>query len=480
MLKRLYNSPVIMSWASSFVKFGSMIFVIPLVLTAYSAIEQSLWFLTSTVISFAMLADSGFGSVLVRAVAYFNAGSTTIPKTKEEYEQREELKTNKPNLPKLVDLLTTSNRIYLVLGILVIVLLLSLGLVFIWNIMELSDHRIDFWIAYFLLIPYCYLSILIVKWSSFTRGLGYVAFEARVNLILSTIRVFLFIVLLLMKMKPAVLIGIMLFELVYKLLYLRWFIHKWFRKHKVVIHNRYFFDKGIFMSIWPATWKLAGIFWGNYLVDSGNSIIIAQISDPKLMSSFLFTTRIVHFIKALSQTPFYANVPGVYKLAAQKKLDILKEKSSEYIFTGITLFAVASASVMILGNWALGLLDTSTRFLEPTLFAIMCITVMLDLHASFHATIYTSTNHIPFLIPSLISGAIIVGLGFYVLPIYGLLGILLVRFFSQIAFNNWYAVFLSLRLLDWSFLHYLYEVPQKGLIYLYNKSKEFSLLKRHK
>jgi O-antigen/teichoic acid export membrane protein len=464
-----------MSWASSFVRFGSLIFVLPLVLTAYTDLEQSLWFLTSTIISFAMLADSGFGSVLVRAVAYFNAGSKTIPKTKEEYEQREELGTNNPNLPKLIDLLTTSNRIYLVLGLLVIVLLSTLGLAFIWNIMELSGHRNDFWIAYFLLIPYCYLSILIVKWSSFTRGLGFVALEARVNLILSTVRVILFIVLLLMKMKPAVLIGIMLFELVYKLLYLRWFIHKWFVKRNVIVKNRYYFDKGIFLSIWPATWKLAGIFWGNYLVDSGNSIIIAQISDAKLMSSFLFTTRIVSFLKTISQTPFYANVPSIYKLAAQKKLVDLKERSSEYIFTGITLFAFTCAGIIFFGNWILGLLDTDTRFLELPLFFIMCVTVLLDLHASFHATIYTSTNHIPFFIPSLISGSIIIALGFYVLPIYGLIGILLVRLLTQIAFNNWYAVFLSLRLLDWSFIHYLCDVPQKGLIYLFNKSKEFGL-----
>lgn len=467
-----------MSWASSFVKFGSMIFVMPLILTAYTPLEQSLWFLTGTVISFAMLADSGFGSVLVRAVAYFNAGSSTIPKTREEYELREAIDSRNPNLPKLVDLLTTSNRIYLVLGVLVIILLLTLGLLFIWNIMELSEHRIDFWIAYLLLVPYCYLSILIVKWSSFTRGLGFVALEARVNLILSTARTALFIVLLLMKMKPAVLIGTMLFELAYRLLYLRWFIHKWFRERNVVIHNRYYFDKGIFKSIWPATWKLAGIFWGNFMVDSGNSIIIAQISDPKLMSSFLFTTRIVHFVKSLSQTPFYANVPGVYKLAAQKKLDILKDKSSEYIFTGITLFAVTCLGVIIFGNWALGLLGTSTRFLELPLFLILCITVMLDLHSSFHATIYTSTNHIPFLVPSLISGAIIVGLGFYVLPVYGLLGILLVRLLTQISFNNWYAVFLSLRLLNWSFIKYLFDVPQKGIVYLFNKSKEFGFINR--
>jgi hypothetical protein len=108
----------------------------------------------------------------------------------------------------------------------------------------------------------------------------------------------------------------------------------------------------------------------------------------------------------------------------------------------------------------------------------MSLTILFDMHSSFHASIYTSTNHIPFLVPSLISGAIIIGLGFYVLPIYGLIGILLVRFLIQISFNNWYAWYLSLKLLRWPFLKYIYEVPKYGVIYLKDKTKEFNPLRK--
>lgn len=480
MFKRIYNSPTLMSWASNFVRFGSLLFVLPLVLTAYSELEQSLWFLTSTIIGFAMLADSGFGSVLVRAVAYFNAGSETIPKTKEEYDNHKEIENASPNIPKLIDLLTTSNRIYLFLGLLVIIMLLTAGIAFVWNIMKLSGHRFDFWLAFALLIPYCYFTILTVKWSSFVRGLNYVAMEARLNTVLNTVKIVLFIVMLILKLKPAALIAVMLIESIIKLWYLRVFSLKWFKKNNVVIRNAYYFDKNIFWSIWPATWKLAGIFWGNYLVESGNSIIIAQISDTRLMSSFLFTTRIISFVRTIAQTPFYANIPALYKLAAQKKLKDLKEKSSEYIFTGILLMVAACLVIALFGNWTLQFLDTNTRFIETGLLLLMCLTVLLDMHSSFHGSIYTSTNHIPFLIPSLLAGAIIIGLGFYVLPIYGLIGILMVRFLVQLSFNNWYAMFLSLRLLKWPWLNYFYDVPKSGVLYLISKSREFNFFRRNK
>jgi hypothetical protein len=463
-----------MSWASNFVRFGSLIFVLPLVLTVYDDLEQALWFLTSTIIGFAMLADSGFGSVLVRAVAYFKAGADSIPKTKEEYDNKPELENAEPNMPKLVDLLTTSNRIYLLLNGLVVVMLLTAGTAFVWNIMELSGHRTDFWIAFGLLIPYSVITVASVKWISFMRGLNFVALTARLSTILSVIRIFLFVVLLSFSLEPAWLIGAMVLEAIVKNWYLKRITLKWIRGNKGVIENAYYFDKPIFWSIWPATWKLGGIFWGNYLVESGNSILIAQISDTRLMSSFLFTTRIVSFVRNIAQTPFYANIPTIYRLGAQKKLHELRKKSSEYIFLGLILMFFACVFIAALGNFSLEFIKTETRFLELKYLFIMCLVVLLDMHSSFHASIYTSTNHIPFLIPSVLSGALIVGVGFYILPMYGLMGILLVRFFVQISFNNWYAQYLSLKLLNWPWLKYSWEMPKSGSQYVYAKVKEFN------
>jgi O-antigen/teichoic acid export membrane protein len=259
-----------------------------------------------------------------------------------------------------------------------------------------------------------------------------------------------------------------------KLWYLKRITLQWFKQQNAVISHAYYFNKDIFWSIWPATWKLAGIFWGNYLVDSGNSIIIAQISDARLMSGFLFSTRIVSFIRTIAQTPFYANVPALYKFAAQKRLGELKERSSEYIFLGMLLMTGTCLLIALFGNTALSILNTNTRFIEPWLLLLLCLTILLDMHSSFHATIYTSTNHIPFLIPSIVSGALITILGFYVLPFYGLLGILLVRFLIQLAFNNWYAMFLSLKLLNWRWTNYLIDVPKLGIQYSISKAKEFN------
>lgn len=466
MIKRILNSATMMSWASYFIRFGSAIFVLPLILKFFTPVEQSFWFFVNTLIGFAMLADSGFGNTLVRGVSYFIAGADYLPRNKKEYDEIDSIKEGEPNLEKLKNLLTTANRIYVILGILAVVIISTGGLAATWNILELSNNQIDLWIAFLIVIPYTLFMILTVKWSSFMRGLGYVAAEARFGAFLGVIRVISFVILLLFKLGPAFLVGFMLIESIVKFTYLRSFVKRWFKGAGVVIENRNYFDKEIFRSLWSATWRTGLMFWGAYAIQSGTSILASQIDDAVIMANFLLTMRIINFILNIARAPFYTNVPKLYKLAAEKNLSKLRRRASEYMFLGFGVMAAGTLFVILFGNPLLGLLGIETRFVASYLLIIIAVTEILDLHASYHATLYTSTNHVPFVLPALISGGLILLAGFYVIPIYGLIGIVASKFIIQFLFNNWYAPYLSLRLLKWKLKDYLIQFPVYGFNFL--------------
>ncbi len=477
MLKKILNNATFMSWSSYFVQFGSFLIVLPLLLKVYSDVEVSFWFLTTTIIGFALMADSGFGSALSRAAAYFKAGADYLPRNKKEYDEKEKIENAEPNIIQLRDLLATSNRIYLFLSLISALLISAGGTLFIWNIIELSGHRMDLWMAFVILIPHCILAIMGIKWSAFMKGLDFIAQEARFTSLLGVIRIIIFIVLLSLKLKPVFLIFTIFFLEIGRFLYLRSFVLNWFAENNITITGNMKFNKTIFSSLWAASWRLGGIFWGNYFVEQGNSIIIAQISDAKLMASFLFTTRILEIIKNVSQITFYSKIPTVFKLTAQKDFKSIKYLSSRFMFLGILIMISAVVLIGLFGDYTLNLLNINKSFIATNLFILMALTLLLDLHSSFHAGIYTSTNHIPFLIPSIVSGAVIIALGFYILPIYGLLGIIMVRFLVQISFNNWYAMFLSLKLLKWPLYKYIYEFPLIGCKFIIYKLKTLDFLK---
>jgi hypothetical protein len=469
MLWRILNNATIMSWSKAIVNFGSALFVMPLILKVYSPVEQSFWFILNSIIGFALLADSGFGSVLVRATSYFYSGAIYLPRNRIEYDQAEKIENKEINFPKLMDLLSTTHRIYSYLVILVVILLLTGGVAFIWNIMQLAHHRLDLWICYALLLPITIIMVLTIRWSSILRGLNFIAVEARFSLFLGVLRVIAFAILLSFALKPLYLVIILLLSAIANFIFIRNFVIKWFKKNDVIILRKGHFDVEIFKSLWGATWRLGSISWGNYLVETSNSILAAQIPNVQLMANFLFTSRILDFVKNMSYVPFYSKIPIIYSLGAKKDFKGLQKKLSIYLIMGLSILCVSYLVINTLGNPVLAWMGVQVRFMNILFITVMCLSILFDMHASFHASIYASTNHIPFFWPSLISGGIVVLLGYLVTPIYGLLGIILVRFFVQFSFNNWYSVAISLKLLNWKWYDYIRQFPVFGIQALFRK-----------
>jgi hypothetical protein len=117
MLKRIFNSAMLMTWMRDFVRFGSPLFVVPLVLAFYTAEEQTFYFWIGILSAFAIVADVGISSVVVRATSYFNAGATQIPKNKKkEFDETPAFQNKEPNLDGILELFRTTQRIYLILS----------------------------------------------------------------------------------------------------------------------------------------------------------------------------------------------------------------------------------------------------------------------------------------------------------------------------------------------------------------------------
>jgi O-antigen/teichoic acid export membrane protein len=420
-----------------------------------------------------MLADSGFGAVLMRGVAYFSTGADYLPRTREEFEKKREIVSFEPNVNKLADLLTTTNRVYSYLSLFMLLLLITVGPLIIWNVMSLSHHRQDFWIAYALLIPNCIMQIRTVRWKSFLRGLGFIAKEARISTNLGVLRLFAFIIILTFRLSPAYLVFYMLIDTMIRNFFLRNLVYKWFHENNKIIKKKRFFDKEIFKSLWTATWKEGLIQWGNYLLASGNSIIMAQVTNAQLMANFLLTTRLLGIISSVSEITLFSNIPKIYNLAAKNDKENMKITASGYMFLGLSIMVIACILMIFFGDAAFSMLNKESRLVPTGILVIMVLTQLLDSHSTFHAGIYISTNHVPFVIPSLVSGIVILGVGFMIMPVYGLIGIILLKFLVQISFSNWYAMVLSLKLLNWPLKNYIYEFPILGSKFVYQRVKAF-------
>ena len=471
---------MLMTWTKDFVRIGSPLFILPLVVAFYSAEEQNFYFMIQVMASFAIIADVGISSVLVRATSYFHAGAQQIPKNRKEFDAATGAENSLPNKVGMRELFQTTRWIYLIITVLALLLLCTGGVAAFWNLMSQTGHRADMWAAYGFLVLYLGMLMINMRWGSFMRGLDFVANEARFTTLTTATRMVLWIIFLSLKLKPVALTSVLFAEGIAMHIYYRSFLKKWFRKNGIDLSGKAKFNKELFMSIWPAAWRMGGIQLGNFMVERGNNILILQIQDTALMANFNFTTWILKTIYSFSLTPVYSRIPVIFKLAAEKNFKLLRKYAGSYMFIGLSLITSAYLIIGLFGNPLLEFLNVDRRFIYPlALFAVMAVTEILDVHSSFHAGVYTSTNHIPFFWPSIISGAIIFFTGlYYSLPHYGLVGIIMTRFIVQLSFNNWFAMYLDLRLLKWPVWKFIIDVPRDGFGFLLNKGRD--MLHRNK
>ncbi len=461
LIKRILNNPTLMTWASYFVNFGNLILILPLIISKFTLEEQNVWFQFNFIMGLAMLADSGFSPTMVRAFSYFRAGALKIPRTKEEYQNNSGITKSGPNYQKLRDLLTTSFRIYSIIGILVVLFLVTAGVALSLNIMDQAGNRPDLWISYGLFTFYCMVTVLTIRWASAIRGLDFVAYDARISTYMGVIKVIAFGCLLLLNQGILSLVIYLLVDSVIKYFILRAFIYGWFRGKPGQFTSTYYFDKDIFNSIWKTTWNTGLTFVALYITGYIDALIVGQFKNTTQINSFFITKRIFTFVKGFCRAPFYANIQKIYSLGAAKDFTAVKEKASVYIFYCMFLLIGSFAGLALLGNPLLSLFS-ETRLVSFPIFTVMALTILLDFHSGFHADIYVSSNHFPFLIPAAITGALIAVFGILIKDTYGIMGLVLVPFIVPLFINNWYPVVLSFKLASWNLKQYCVDLFKFG------------------
>ena len=459
-----------MTWASYFIRFGNIIFILPLILNRFSEADQNVWFFLNFIAGLAALSDAGFSPTMVRAYSYFRIGADRIPRDKKEYELLSKIEAKGHNLEQLKRLLTTSFRIYFIIGMAVLVFMATGGVALIMNLMEQAGNRTDLWAAYALFSITTVVSVTTTRWTSAIRGLDYVAFESRVSTFIGVMKTIAFLVLLIIDKGIFSLIVVMLIEATARFWYLRRFVVKWFREKSVELGKMRMFHLDLFQSIWKTTWNTGLTFVALYIIGYIDALIVGQFNDSTAINRFFITKRIFGFVKGFSNAPFYANVQRIYSLGAAKNFRELKKKASIYIFYSMLIIVGFFTGIGLFGNWILSFF-TETRLVPLTLYVIMAMTVILDFHSSFHADIYVSTNHFPFLIPSGITGLVIGALGIPVANMYGILGLVVVPFVASMLVNNWYPVYLSFKLTGWNIISYIKDLFNYGYQDLIYRSK---------
>ena len=439
---RIFKNSLFMTWLELLIKFGTGIVLLPLATIYLSQEELAYYLFIGTLLGMAYLSEGGLNKVILRSVSYFINGLDFIPNSLDDLIEYK--KITSPNYKMLGSVVQTSLILYLLLGILAGLVLYFLGGLVADNIIQKQP---SYYIAKLSLLNISIYSIIYIvqlRYIAFIQGINLLAKQKRIEVLFGLLR---FILITLALITGYGVIAVTFALLVSVLVSFTLYRFMWYRVGPLDEINTYrVFRWSMLVQLYPAGWRQATIAWGSYLIYSGTTLLVAQIENVHLISSYLLTLRIIFILNTLASAPAHSNYPEISKYVAKKNIDGYITILRRSVIIAIMIYLIGSIIIVQFANPLLKLLGAGTTIIDGKLLYFILFIYFLELNHTVQATFYTATNHIPFVFPALISGILIIGGGYLVINEYGIWGALIVQFIIQLAFNNWYPYLMNYKM----------------------------------
>lgn len=453
---KISKADIIWSYLGYILKFGSNLIILPMILRLLTKDEVGVWYAFTAVGSFVMLLDFGFSPTIMRNVSYSWGGATELQK---EGFCSIENESDGPNYELLYKIIITSKKIYFYISTAALLLMLTIGSVYIHSISHgLLDYKsiIVAWIIYSL---GCFLNLYYSYWTPLLNGIGAIKDLQIITIISQVFYLSIAFVGLILGWKLiAISIAYSLSGIVVRILAKRSFykknkIYSTFIKYKKIVKFKE--CKEILGIIWHNAYRQGLVTLGAYLIMQSNIVICSIFIDLETTASYGIALQLFSVLGSFSVILFRSYLP----LFNEARLRNEREKLIEYFSVSVIIswvcYLLGGFIIIVFGNMALKLIGSQTPLLPKGVLAFMLFYLFLEYnHGFLFATFITTENKVPFVNASLFSGVCVVILSLLLVKLTGLgiWALLLSQCFIQLLYNNWkwpYVVLKELNIRLW-------------------------------
>ena len=171
-------------------------------------------------------------------------------------------------------------------------------------------------------------------------------------------------------------------------------------------------------------------------------------------------------VSSFSRAPFYSKIPRFAKLRAENNIQELAELALHSFRFALYLFVSGVLVIGTLINPFFSLIDSNISFIPITMWLTMGFFWLLERNHSMHDHIYSTTNHIPFYIPLLVSGTLNILIVLILLKPFDIWAFPIAHGASNMVISNWWNVKISVKSIGWKPLPFLKQsLFYPGIIY---------------
>lgn len=430
---KVTKNDIFWSYAAQLLNIGAGVFILPIILKKLSSAELGIWYIFLVIASLTALLDFGFLPTIQRNISYVFSG------VEELLEQGiSEKKSNGINYKLLKDIIETSKTIYRRISIIILILLSTLGSIYINSLIKELDNSKYIMIAWYLYIFSLIINFYYYYFNALLRGKGMIA-DANKITIFSRLAFILFSFLGLYFNLG--LIGISLGNLasvlVTRVLSSKKFFTKELKEELKNVDSK--IDKKLFKIIFHNANKLGLVSLGAFLILKGNTLIASKYLSLDIVAQYGLSLQLFTILSSISTTLLTVFIPKIVQNRIKENGEGIKEIYSMCFVLNIFIFISGVISIVYVAPYFISILGSNTKLLDSNKMLFMGGYLLLEMIHSNAAIFITTRNRVPFVKASILSGIAIILISLFLINFtdLGLWSLLISQAVIQLLYNNW-------------------------------------------
>lgn len=446
---------LIWSAAAYFLKIGSSLLLLPIILKFLAVDEVAIWYIFSSITGFVLLFDFGFSPTIIRNVTYIYCGATDLKK--EGIEEFHNNGNRTVDYGLLNAFIHTIRKIYLALSAGAALLLVTLGSYYFYSILKPENLHLDIliWITWIVFILSTITNLYYLHLTNLLIGRGLVK-KAQKAIVWGNL---LYIVLaLIAAILNLGLLGIVcsnfLGNLINRHISYRSFFERETKCRLSDVGVRKFEGKQLFEKVFYNAKKMGVVTLGGFLINKAGFFLVTVFFPLTIVAQYGLTMQLLSIVSTLSVIYFNTYLPLLNSNYISKKFETLKSQLGISLVIMLISYIGAYSGLAIFGKFLLTAIGSNVELIGFDFIFVLFIASFLESQHSIMATVLTFENRIPFVMPAIISGLLIVLFALALLWFFdiSLWAIILPQLIVQLAYNNWKWPSLVLDVMDTKYL----------------------------
>lgn len=370
---RCFSTAVFWSFVTTALRFGGVLLVLPVVLRTIPQKQLGLYYVFQTLGVFAVLLDMGFAPSLARSVSYLWAGAPTLEVSGHSHAEG----MAKPNWTLLKSVMETFRLFYWAASGLLLLILLSIGLPYIWHVTATLDNPLEgrsIWIVLSLGAVWNFAGTI---WPTMLSGINRVRDQQVVQLIAISFGYAVTVSGLLLGFGLWAMAASMIVQATIQRQCSYHIFQRVVGEHFKQSHGKRDWD--IVKTLWPSSWKtgIIGVAVTCYL--SAPVFLTSTLLGLKEAGQVGLSMQLGMTVCQVAAVAMVVKAPMFSILRVNGRIKDLRRLFGVRIAVYVFLFLAGSAVLLIAGDWLLHtVIHSRTQFPSPVILKLVLLFVGVE------------------------------------------------------------------------------------------------------